>query len=104
MPMSYEPIITELDQLSNSVLDAIEEGDYEEAERRCQQLLRDYPEVIDGHDRLGRLREAQGRFEEAARHYTRVLEIICENPEGFDQESIDYRTQRRDDALAKAKK
>lgn len=101
--MKFEPIITDLDELSNSVLDAIEAHDYTEAEKRCQKLLRDYPEVIDGHRRLGQLREAQGRFEEAAERYSKVLEMIQQRPEGFDQESIEYHTKYRDDALAKVK-
>ena len=102
--MKFEPIITDLDELSNSVVDAVDARNYDQAEKICQRLLREYPEVTDGHHRLGELREAQGRFEEAARHYTKVLEMINQQPEEFDQESIVYHTQCRDEALAKAKK
>lgn len=96
-------IETELDALSNSVLDAIEAGEYDEAEKLCEKLLREYPEMLDGHDRLATLREAQGRFQEAAEHYSKALEVIREHPEGTDEETVEYLTGKRDRALAKAK-
>jgi hypothetical protein len=34
---------TSPDRLSNRALDAIQAGCYDQAEKRCQQLLRDYP-------------------------------------------------------------
>jgi len=47
-----------LDELSNGALDAIEAKRYADAERLCEQVLREYPQMIDGHDRLGMLRGA----------------------------------------------
>lgn len=92
-----------LDRLSNSVMDAIEAGHYDEAEKLCQRLLREYPEVLDGHERLAILRKAQGRFKEAAHHYSKALEIIKKNPAETDQDTVRYITEQRDQALAKAK-
>jgi predicted TPR repeat methyltransferase len=92
-----------LDDLSNSVLDAIETRKYERAEQLCQRLLKEYPDVFDGHERLATLREAQGRFHEAADHYGAVLEMMMKNTWGIDEETIQYITERRDNALAKAK-
>lgn len=92
----------EVDALSNRTLDAIEARRYDEAEKLCQQLLREYPDVFDGHDRMGELREAQGRFQEAAQHYSKVLEMIKRNPAGTDEGTLKYCTEKRDRALAKA--
>ena len=93
----------ELDDISNGALDKIEAGRYEEAEKLCDELLRDYPDVIDGHDRLGMLRVAQGRFQEAADHYVKVLAIIKQHPGDYGSELIDMFHRQRDQALAKAK-
>lgn len=93
----------ELDALSNRALDAIEALNYDEAERLCQQLLREYPDVFDGHDRMGELREIQGRFREAADHYSKMLEMIKRNPAGTDKDTLNYCTEKRDRALAKVK-
>lgn len=97
-------IETDLDALSNSVLDAIEARNFDEAEKRCQKLLLEYPEVIDGHERLATLREAQGRFQEAAEHYAKALEMIKRRPEEFDDATVQYLAEQRNQALAKAKR
>ena len=90
----------DLDDLSNSVVDAIEAGKYDQAEKLCQKLLSEYPEVFDGHQRLAMLREAQGRFQEAADHYTNVIEMMNKNPQNIGQDTIQYVTELRDKARA----
>lgn len=99
-----EPIITDLDALSNRALDAIEARKYDEAEKLCRQLLQEHPEVLDGNDRMGELREAQGRFEEAADHYSKVIEMVKCDTMGTDEETLKYCTEKRDRALAQMKK
>ena len=93
----------DLDDLSNSAVDAIEAGNYETAEEICQKLLKEYPEVFDGHERLAMLREAQARFQEAADHYGKVLEMMKQNPRDVDPETIRYITELQDQALQKVK-
>ena len=93
----------DLDDLSNSVIDAIEAGQYHKAEELCQKLLQDYPDVFDGYERLATLREAQGRFQEAAENYNKVLDMIKKNPKNVDQDTIQYITELRDQALAQSK-
>lgn len=93
----------DVDALSNRALDAIEARKYDEAEKLCQQLLREYPDVFDGHDRMGELREIQGRFQEAADHFSKMLEMIKRNPAGTDKDTLKYCTEKRDRALAKVK-
>lgn len=84
-PGAYE---SPLDKLGNSVVDAIEEGDFDTAEKRCQQLLREYPEVFDGQARMAMLREAQGRFREAAEHYAKLMKMMKRDPQCLDPEMI----------------
>jgi tetratricopeptide (TPR) repeat protein len=93
----------ELDDLSNGALDEIKAGRFDEAERLCEELLRQYPDVIDGHDRLGMLCQAQGRHQEAADHYGKVLEIIQQHPGDYDSELMDMFRRQREEAIAKAK-
>lgn len=97
-------IETDVDTLSNQALDAIEARKYDEAEKLCQQLLREHPGAFDGHDRMGELREIQGRFGEAAEHYSKMLTMVKSNPAGTDANTLKYCTEKRDRALAKAKK
>ena len=107
MPISYgrleETMETDLDKLSNSVIDEIEAKNYDEAEKLCQRLLLEFPTVVDGRERMGMVREAQGRFKEAADEYSKALEMIKLNPDAADKEMIQYITEQRDEALAKAK-
>jgi tetratricopeptide (TPR) repeat protein len=96
-------IQTGLDQLSNAALDAIEAGRWEEAERLCERLLKEHPDQIDGLDRLGSLREAQGRFQDAADAYARGLELMRRvSPPLFGPEVIEEFKRRRDGALSGA--
>jgi tetratricopeptide (TPR) repeat protein len=57
-----------IDQLSNTTIDLIHAGQFDEAERICQRLLDEYPEVLDGHMRLGQLFRARGEPKKAAEH------------------------------------
>lgn len=91
-----------LDDWSNGVMDAIEAERHDEAERLCEDLLKHYPDQIDGHERLASVREAQGRWEEAVAAYDRSLAHIDRYPAGFDQGSIDSIRERRERAREKA--
>lgn len=99
-PGAYE---SPLDKLGNRTADAIDAGDFDKAEKLCRRLLREYPTTFDGHQRLGELREAQGRFQEAAEEYAKVLEQIRANPDGADEETVRYVTENRQRALAKGR-
>ena len=94
---------TDLDALSNRTLDALDAGDYAQAFTLCRRLLHRYPEAFDGHHRFADLRQAQGRFQEAANHYDVVLQMLQQNPEGVDPDFVQYVTQQRDQALAQVK-
>jgi tetratricopeptide (TPR) repeat protein len=64
---SYDEL-DRLDHLSNGALDLIHAGRLDEAERMCQQLLVEFPEVFDGHTRLGQLYRRRGDKKKAAEH------------------------------------
>jgi len=87
-PLTLEPGVTDLDRLSNSVVDLIEEGRLEEAENVCHQLLARYPDQIDGTERLAEVYEAKGEKKKAAEYYRKAAEFAQKSP-GFDQGLID---------------
>ena len=76
----------ELDNASNAVVHLIDAGRLDEAEQAARALLIDYPEVHDGHDRLGMVYEARGLHREAAESYRKVIDIMREHPGDHDPE------------------
>jgi len=75
----------ELDAVSNAVVDLIHAGRLDEAEQAARRLLEDYPEVPDGHERLGMIYEARGERARAAESYREVLQLIqAAEPGSFD--------------------
>jgi tetratricopeptide (TPR) repeat protein len=83
-----------LDAASNAVIDLVHAGRLDEAEQAARQLLIDYPEVHDGHDRLGMVHEARGQFREAANCYRLVVEFMRERPEDYDAGFVDSFLER----------
>lgn len=75
-----------LDDASNAVIDLIDAGKLDEAERAARDLLVRFPDVHDGYDRLGRVFEARGDNKRAADCYRRVIAFVTENPDGYDPE------------------
>ena len=73
-----------LDAASNAVVDLVHAGRLDEAEQAARELLARYPEVHDGHDRLGMVHEARGQFREAADCYRKVIEFTRADPENYD--------------------
>ena len=69
-----------LDQLSNGALDLIRAGRLDEAERMCQELLSEYPDMFDGHMRLGHLHRVRGDAKKAAEHL-RLAAAIAQSPD-----------------------
>jgi protein O-GlcNAc transferase len=83
------PDYTDLDDLSNSVVDLIEAGRLDDAEAACRELLTRFPDQIDGTERLAAVYEAKGEKKLAAEYYRKAAEFAKANP-GFDQELIDW--------------
>lgn len=81
--------IDELDNLSNQVLDLIDAGRLDHAEKSCQKLLTRYPDQIDGFERMAQLLEAKGENKKAAGYYRKASTFAKTNP-GFDPESVQW--------------
>jgi tetratricopeptide (TPR) repeat protein len=87
--VSLTPGFTDLDDLSNSVVDLIEAGRLDEADAACRELLTRYPDQIDGTERLAAVYEAKGEKKLAAEYYRKAAKFAQGSP-GFDQELIDW--------------
>lgn len=81
--------IDALDNLSNKILDLIDAGRLDEAEKSCQKLLTRYPDQIDGIERMAQLLEAKGENKKAADYYRKASTFAKTNP-GFDPEIIQW--------------
>ena len=79
-----------LEQLSNSVVDLINEGRLDEAEDACKQLQREFPDVIDWIERTGALHEARRETDKAVDYYRRCLQYIDDHPDYFEEASKDW--------------
>jgi len=75
----------DLDQLSNRVVDLIDDGRLEEAEAACQELKEQYPEVIDWIQRTAMLHEARGETRQAIEYNERALQYMDAHPEDFEE-------------------
>lgn len=79
----------ELDLLTNSVIDLINAGQFDEAEKVCSRLINDYPEVVDGLERYAMLYEARNEKEKAVEYYQKSATFMKEHP-GYSMELIDF--------------
>ena len=87
--MRFIPVYTELDQLSNSVVDLIKQNRLDEAEAVSRKLLTDYPDQVDGLNRLAMVYEARGEKSKAADYYRKAADFAKSNP-GFDKQMVDW--------------
>jgi tetratricopeptide (TPR) repeat protein len=78
------------DELSNRVIELIQEGKLEEAEETCAELKRRFPDLIDWIERTGMIHEARGETEKAIEYYERCLQYIDDNEELFEEASKDW--------------
>lgn len=77
----------DLDELSNRVVDLIDDGRLGQAEAACQELKEQYPEVIDWLFRTAMLHEARGEPQRAIEYYERTLAWMDDNPDDFEPAS-----------------
>jgi tetratricopeptide (TPR) repeat protein len=85
----FIPVFTDLDQLSNSVVDLIKQNKLDKAEAVSRKLLKEYPDQIDGLNRLAMVYEARGEKEKAVEHYRKAYHFAMSH-EGFDQDAADW--------------
>ena len=70
-------------------MDLIKEDKLDEAETVSKKLLNEYPDQIDGFERLGQVYEAREEKQVAADYYQKAADFAKTMP-GFDQESVKY--------------
>jgi hypothetical protein len=91
----------ELTAASNAVVDLVQTGQLDQAERAAHDLCATFPSVHDGYDRLGMVHQARGDNRRAADCYRKVIDIIRENPDDYDP-GLEDTFQRLVDRLAPA--
>jgi tetratricopeptide (TPR) repeat protein len=79
----------DLANASNAVINLIDAGKLDEAERAARELLVRYPEVHDGYDRLGMVYEARGQNKQAADCYRQVIEFVRAHPDQYEPDFVD---------------
>jgi len=79
----------DLDELSNSVVDLVNAGEYDKAESVCHELSKRYPDQVDGIERLAMVYESRGENERAAEQYRKAVAFMRSNY-GFDKESVQF--------------
>jgi tetratricopeptide (TPR) repeat protein len=82
-PVDWET--DDLDHASNHVVDLINAGRLDEAEAEAHDLLRNYPEVPDGLERLAHVYEKRGDNKRAASYY-RQAAAFMDQQDGFEDE------------------
>jgi tetratricopeptide (TPR) repeat protein len=92
---AFENELNNLDELSNSIVDLINEGRLEEAELACQDLRRQFPDQIDWIEQKAHIYELRGDNQKAAEWY-RKAETFARTQDGFDEECIDEFRQMAD--------
>ncbi len=85
----FIPVYTQLDQLSNSVVGLIKQERLDEAEAVSHKLLTDYPDQVDGLNRLAMVYEARGEKSKAADYYRQAADFAKSNP-GFDKQMVNW--------------
>ncbi len=83
------PVYTDIDQLSNSVIDLINENKLDKAEAVCKKLLAEFPDQIDGISRYAEVYEALGDKKLAAKYYRKSADF-AKSHYGFEEESIEW--------------
>ena len=86
-PHGYSFVETDLDRLSNSVVDLVREGRLDEADSACEQLRTRYPETHDWLMRKAMVCEARGEAELAIEYCERTIAWMDAHPGDFDPES-----------------
>jgi len=77
----------ELDQLSNRVVDLIQQGRLDDAERARDELTARYPDMVDGLERTAMIHQARGNLPAAIEWWNKTIDYMQRN-EGFEEDGI----------------
>ena len=87
---------TDLDQLSNSVVDFINMNKLDKAEKACMRILEEFPDCVDGIMRLVAVHTAKKNFALAADYALQTVAFMKERGNDFSPEWIeDFENQER---------
>jgi tetratricopeptide (TPR) repeat protein len=92
----------DLEELSNTVVEMLDQGRIAEAEAAWQKLNDEYPDMIDPLDRKAMILEAKGEYAKAADDYRQAADYARIH-DGFDDDSVQHflgEAQRLDKAAA----
>ena len=79
-----------LDDLSNSVLDLVRAGRFDEALAACRRLLDEFPDVVDGFERSGMVHAKMGNHTLAADFYRKALDFVTHPSRRDDYDGADF--------------
>jgi tetratricopeptide (TPR) repeat protein len=79
-----------LDDLSNSVLDLVRTGRFDEALAACNRLLAEFPDVVDGFERSGMVHAKMGNHTLAAEFYRKALDFVTHPSRRDDYDDVDF--------------
>jgi lipopolysaccharide biosynthesis regulator YciM len=86
---STPPVVeTDLDSLSNSVLDFIAAGDIKRAEDSCHALFEQFPDQVDGHLRLAEVHKAKAEWGKAVEQLRKAADFMEARHKDYDPEMI----------------
>ena len=80
----------EIDAVANAVIANIDAGKLDDAEHAAQKLVEQWPDVHDGYDCLGMVRQARGDNRQAVEYYRKVAVFARQDPSLYDPEFEDY--------------
>ena len=81
--------VDEFTEASNAVVDLVHAGQLDEAEEHAHDLLKRFPAVHDGYDRLGMVYQARGDNKRAAKYYRQVIAFVADHPDLYEPEFAD---------------
>jgi len=79
-----------LDEASNRVIDLIHAGRLDEAEQDAKELLKKYPQVHDGLERLAMVYAARGDRPRAAEYYRKAADFVHDRADQYDPDMEMY--------------
>lgn len=79
-----------LDDLSNSVLDLLRAGRFDQALAACNRLLEEFPDVVDGFERSGMVHAKMGNHALAADFYRKALDFVTHPSRRDDYDDADF--------------
>lgn len=77
----------DLDELSNRVVDLIQQGQLDEAEKARDELTARYPDMVDCIERTAMIHQARGNLPAAIEWWNKTIDFMERN-EGFEEDGI----------------